>query len=122
MGSEALTPTQHQFPPTGRNTLHLQQGGLFCSPAKEDISPHTHSANEKPPHFGRPVSSNGLSVYNRPSARPLSAIKEPASLLLSGPVGGCEWFAIRLYVPNYNSLLSLNKPSLLEKCLAVCLF
>lgn len=32
----------------------------------------------------------------------------------------CTWFAIRSHVPNCNSLLLRNKPTLLEKYLAIC--
>lgn len=82
-------------PQTGRDLPCLSNGEVYYlrTPARGRFSPclataqpmrdcHS-SANEKPPHFALPVSSNQLFVYNSPLSLPFSFMKQESSPLIS---------------------------------------
>lgn len=60
----------------------LARGQLQTQREETDLtSPTDSSANEKPPHLERPVSSDGLSVHNHLPNRSLFSLKKRTSPL-----------------------------------------
>ena len=103
--------------PTGRECFASTTGhGNTSLPQQEEDSSSSSnsSANEKSLHAELPVSSNDSPFTTAP---PKSRKELPLSF-----VSQTTWFTIRLLVPNYNCLLFLDKPILLEKHLVVYLF
>lgn len=102
--------------------MHLRQEVILLDYLGRKSPPHpatTHpmgdchsSANEKSLYFKLSVSSNGLFLYNSP----YQVYKEQSTPLFFK----LGWFAIRLPIPNFKSLLFPNKPILIEKYRAIC--